>query len=278
MNSVVIARYNESLDWIVGIPHEFEIFLYNKGEAITDPAILARANHIIARPNEGRESETYIHHMVTRVPNDRSYTVFAQGDPFTHSPDFLLLLQNWRQWDKLQPLSWQWREDGNVPPALVLADYEAHLQGRLRVRPERFSLSTWNPLDFFDEGALGTSLDYRAMHGDLPEGTNIASHFLGLCQLPELAAKAQAHALGIFCYGAIFAVQNDLIIKFSKESLERIYPATKAAPVYGYVLERMWLHFFGAEFELTKAPPKIVEQSGLQPAAPLSLVEQHAYA
>ncbi len=33
MNSIVIARYDESLDWVLNIPSDFEIFIYNKGKA-----------------------------------------------------------------------------------------------------------------------------------------------------------------------------------------------------------------------------------------------------
>lgn len=250
MNAIVIARYKEDLDWVVNIPRDFEVFIYNKGERIVDPAILRRAEHVIDRPNVGRESETYIHHMMTRVAENDAFTVFAQGDPFTHSPDFLLLLANWKQWDRLQPLSWQWRSDYDIPPALLLAAYERELQGSLKVRPERFSLCTWNPPGFYDEGAMGTSRDYRMIHGNLPVGTNVAAHFLRLCKLSDLAAKAEAHAFGVFSYGAIFAVRNDLVCKVPLESLQTMYQATMGMPVYGYVLERMWLHFFGAEFEM----------------------------
>ncbi|MBB5573540.1 MULTISPECIES: hypothetical protein [Rhizobium] len=270
MNSIVIARYKESLDWVLNIPDDFEVYIYNKGEPISDPLIIDRADHIIDRQNVGRESETYIHHMLT-VPRDAdSFTVFSQGDPFTHSPDFLPLLENWRQWDSLQPLTWQWQADHNIPPASLLADYERRLGGRLRVRPERFSLSSWGPPDFVDEGALGTSRDYCAFHGNPPEGENVASDFLRKCGLDELADKARAHSFGVFTYGAIFAVRNNLIAKWPRKSLEITYQATLGMPVYGYMLERMWLHFFGAEFDVPVAPKVTLEQP-LPRQAPMEL-------
>jgi hypothetical protein len=259
MNSIVIARYKEDLDWVVNIPSDFEIYIYNKGEPVTDPLIIDRADHIIDRPNVGRESETYIHHMLTKPRDDSSFTVFTQGDPFTHSPDFLPLLQSWRQWDSLQPLSWQWRSDHNIPPAFLLAEYQQRLRGRLRIRPERFSLSSWSAPDFVDEGALGTSRDYCALHGSPPEGENVASDFLRKCELDELADKAAAHSFGVFSYGAIFAVRNDLVAKWPRKSLEIAYQATLGRAVYGYMLERLWLHFFGAEFDTpvaSRVPPE----------------------
>ena len=96
MHSIVLARYNESLDWISEIPDDFCVYVYNKGDRITSPTVLRRANYIIDRPNVGRESETYLFHMLTAPLPDRHYTVYSQGDPFLHSPDLIKLLANWR--------------------------------------------------------------------------------------------------------------------------------------------------------------------------------------
>lgn len=253
MNSIVIARYNESLDWIVNIPPEFEVFIYNKGDKIVAPHLLQKAHHIINRPNTGREAETYLFHMQTSLNATNTFTVFAQGDPFEHSPDFLQILSKWREWDDLQPMTWQWRGDSGVPPKFILDDYAKNHQGHLRIRPERFSLATWAPSGFFDTGAFGTGRDYRKIHGDLPEGINVAAHFLRMCRLNSLADKAEAATFGVFCYGAIFAVRNDLVRSIAPESLKLLYAASNGAATYGYVLERIWLHLFGAEFETTSS-------------------------
>lgn len=255
MHSIVIARYREDLRWIARIPNDFEIFIYNKGEPVTDPAVLAKAHHVIDRPNVGRESETYLHHMLTHRRGDTDFTVFTQGDPFEHSPDFLTLLANWRHWADVQPLTCQWKGDENIPPALVLEEYgRAHGVARASVRPERFSLSNWGPLEFIDVGALRTNVDYRHLHGELPDGTNVASHFLDMCRLHDLANEAAKHSLGVFCYGAVFAVRNHRTLALANRNLEIMIHFAKGAACYGYVLERMWLHFFGAKFELTRLP------------------------
>lgn len=256
MNSIILARYSESLEWITQIPSDFEVIIYNKGEKIDSADVVDRATQIIERPNVGRETETYLHHMMTQVQNDQGFTVYSQGDPFTHSPDFISLLENWRDWNALQPLSWQWRADKNIPPEGLLNDYERGLGGRLRVRPERFSLTTWGPIDFVDPGAQGMGTVYRLVQGGLPEGTNVASHFLRLCRLEELAAKAERHSLGVFSYGAIFAARNDLVAALPHDSFDMMMRiATAGVAAYGYIFERMWLHFFGAEFLLPKNQP-----------------------
>jgi len=254
MHSIVIARYNEDLSWVAQIPEGFEIFIYNKGNPIVDISVLAKAHHIINRPNFGRESETYLYHMLHHRRADDRFTVFTQGDPFEHSPDFFALLANTQDWDDVQPLTCQWKRHENVPPVLVLDTYDAAHQGQLRVRPERFSLYTWGPLEFIDVGALGTGLDYRKVHGDLADATHIAAHFLDLCELYDLAEQAKAHAMGVFAYGAIFGLRNHRALALPSRNLEIMSYLAKGANCYGYVLERLWLHFFGAQFEAPRFP------------------------
>jgi hypothetical protein len=191
------------------------------------------------------------------------HTVFCQGDPFEHSPDFIDILRNAALWSDIQPLSWQWRGSRNIPPAPLLAGYRKSDTGR--VRPEWFSLITWNPIHFYDEGAYKISRIYREAHG-LLEGENIAAHFLALCGLDDLARECSQHLIGKFSYGAVFAVKNDLVREIPKENLALLYHATLSHHIYGYVLERLWLHLFGAHFYLRGDAAKIqLLSSGLLP-------------
>lgn len=252
MNTVVIARYAETLDWVEQIPRQFDVYIYNKGDAINASSIISRAK-IIDRPNVGRESETYLWHMQSALAAE-GHTVFCQGDPFEHSPDFIDILRNASSWSDIQPLSWQWRGLRNIPPAPLLARYRKSDIGR--VRPEWFSLITWNPLHFYDEGAYKISRIYREAHG-LSEGENIAAHFLVLCGLRDLAGECSRHLVGKFSYGAVFAVRNDLVRELPKENLALLYQATLSHQIYGYILERLWLHLFGASFYLRDDPAQM---------------------
>lgn len=83
MHTIILARYSEALEWIVDIPVDFRVIIYNKGQEITSPTVLARADEIVARPNVGRESETYLHHMRTRATDDRFLPCFRRE---TRSP------------------------------------------------------------------------------------------------------------------------------------------------------------------------------------------------
>lgn len=249
MHTIVLARYNEALEWIVDIPQEFRVIIYNKGEEITSPTVLARATEIVVRPNVGRESETYLHHMRTRATDDHYFTVFSQGDPHTHSPDFIDLLKNWRQWDNVQTLTWQWLAERNIPPAVHLDRYRENFPLHLRARPEAFSLYDWVALEFTDVGAWNMGLVYKTLECISPNTSNIAAHSLRKWKLDALADEADRHTAGVFSYGAIFAVRNAYVAKLSDESKDAMYDfSVGGAAANGYILERMWLHIFGTAF------------------------------
>jgi hypothetical protein len=254
MHRIVIARYAESLDWITQVPGTFEILITNKGAPIVSEAVRSRAR-ITDRPNVGREGETYLNHIASaqlepaRDDAAGGYTVFTQGDPFEHSPDFLALLDHTAHWQDVQPLSWRWKIARDIPPTAILErETGAFIRG-LRVRPEQFSLTSWAPLGFDDAGTQWLNATYHRLHG-LPDGSNIAAHFLDLCGLPSLALAAHAHLLGQFAYGAVFAVRTNLLARVPPEALACLCEATCAHSVYGYVLERLWLHLFGVPFLL----------------------------
>ncbi len=253
MHQLVIARYAENLDWLGQVPAAFEVHVYNKGVAITSAAALARASRVVERRNEGRESETYLTHVASLATGDAGtdpsdpFVVFAQGDPFEHSPDFLALLQGWRQWADVQPLSWRWKTGRHIPPDLVLARETGGFIDGLRVRPELFSLQSWTPLGFHDVGTFWLQETYRQVHG-LPDGSNIAAHFLAMCGLPGLAAQANGRLLGRFSYGAVFAARRSRLRAVPAEALALLRRASLGHEVYGYVLERLWLHLFGMPF------------------------------
>jgi len=254
MHNLVIARYSEKLDWVTQIPPPFSVVIANKGAPVENPAILKRAK-IVERPNTGREGETYLWHIAETQAPPGGFTIFAQGDPFEHSPDFLQLLTHTAEWQDIQPLSWRWKIARDIPPAAILQrETAAFIQG-LRIRPELFSLSTWAPPGFDDPGAQWLNSTYRRLH-NLPEGANVAAHFLNLCGLPVLAGQAAQHRLGQFAYGAVFAARTELLHQVPPEALERLRQACCAHSVYGYVLERLWLHLLGQAFLLPIATDK----------------------
>ena len=78
---VVIARYNENLSWIESNFPCDKVTVYNKG---LDNLNLPSNCQVIKLPNIGRESHTYLHHIIENYNNLANRTLFLQGDPFDH--------------------------------------------------------------------------------------------------------------------------------------------------------------------------------------------------
>lgn len=89
--SVVVARYRESVAWLGGLEVDAgSVYLYNKGG-------LSDAGYVnIPLENVGRESHTYLHHIVTCWDSLTDYVVFCQGEPLYHCYFFLLAVNTFR--------------------------------------------------------------------------------------------------------------------------------------------------------------------------------------
>jgi hypothetical protein len=82
-NHVIIAYYNENIDWISNIDTNYnDIYLYNKsGKTLNINPII----NVIELPNIGRESHTYLYHIINNYSNLPNECIFLQGNPFDHS-------------------------------------------------------------------------------------------------------------------------------------------------------------------------------------------------
>jgi len=289
MITYVIARYKEDIGWINDLPADAEVYLYNKGPEI-DMAGITRPIHLKQLKNAGRESATYLHYLLNdHRAGDSEFIVFTQGEPFEHAPDFLELVKVPGKWRDIQPLSLLWLADKKVPPLPVLEGERSDWIGSLAVRAEHFSLKTWAPVAFFDEGAWGIGNTYRHKHM-LPNGTNIAAHFFEFCGFDAIAQRALNADIGVFSYGAIFAVRGSLVGKLvaeSKQQLAAMELLSRADLNYGYVFERLWLHLFGEPFVAfdavkrpeTSARPAVVDREVVPPSrASVAELRQRAFA
>jgi hypothetical protein len=64
---IVIAKFNEDMDWVKQLRYNYKI--YDKSKDI---------------PNVGREAETYLRYIIENYNNLPNYVVFLQGRPFDH--------------------------------------------------------------------------------------------------------------------------------------------------------------------------------------------------
>ena len=81
---IVIARYNEPIDWLPNIVRNLpgcKVTIYNKG-----PDDLGVSDYtIIKLPNVGRESHSYLTHIINNYQTmDDDVVVFLQAVPFDH--------------------------------------------------------------------------------------------------------------------------------------------------------------------------------------------------
>lgn len=78
---VIIAKYKEDISWLEEMDKS-HIYLYDKGYTENNP--ITGFAHYEQRPNVGRESETYLYHIIKNYDNLPEYLIFIQGDPFPH--------------------------------------------------------------------------------------------------------------------------------------------------------------------------------------------------
>ena len=74
VNSLIISRFNENLDWLKAYQN-FNIVIYNKGEPILSKSF----SNIINIDNVGRESHTWLYHIVKNYSRLDDVNIFLQG-------------------------------------------------------------------------------------------------------------------------------------------------------------------------------------------------------
>ena len=91
---LVVARYQEDLQWLRRVPRRVRVWVYNKGPEIEVPRPQAERASLA---NVGREAHTYLHHITARYDAWADLTVFVQGKPFDHVPDLHRVLRGWAE-------------------------------------------------------------------------------------------------------------------------------------------------------------------------------------
>lgn len=187
---LVVARYREDLRWLRRVPRSVRITVYNKGVEI-DPGlagILSEGHEISFHrlENEGREAHSYLTHLVRKYAEIAPVTVFCQGHPFDHAPDFH---------DRMRGMA----EGGERPPPFLwygfLEETDDRHGRRLFVpwskNPERKELETGR---LYEELFGGASPDFFHFRGGAQFAvTREAVHRRG----PEFYQRALDLSVGI---------------------------------------------------------------------------------
>jgi hypothetical protein len=86
---MVIARYNENLDWVFYMPSEINYQIYNNGDYLEmdNDKLPFLSLHQGVR-NSGREGATYLSYLIDHYDSIPDIVIFTQAKPQDHSPNF----------------------------------------------------------------------------------------------------------------------------------------------------------------------------------------------
>ena len=229
---VVVARYQEDISWLSGLPVHHCVHIYNKGSPIPGTPLLCAPPHpmestrpsrvIIELPNVGREAHTYLSHVIrtfdTMTPN--GVTVFCQGNISDHVSD----------------------RDSDVDAVTAMAE-EALRCGysTSRFRSHKNDVD-WRhqPSELFRiaEWPAGTALSPN------PDNQSFGAWFRQHIRptLPSLDDLRWA-------VGAVFAIRNDRILSRQKQFYVDLLNSMGMTrnPETAHFLERSWWYVFACD-------------------------------
>ena len=241
---IVVARYNENLDWLKLLSEKVKITIYNKGNNDIDFPF-------IALPNIGRESHTYLYHIITNYNNLADRTIFCQGDSIFHSPDFIKLIKHRKYFEHIQPLAAYYSNydkdcnEGIPPPIMLTQTKNLWIKNKYRVYVEYINnnYQTKYPYFYYNRGI---ELFLRSTQKFFNFNHN---NFLDFeCKLLNLKNNITQGELIPFCIAGLFSVEKFIIlthsVDFYKNILNIIIRDSKRNYDHGYHLERLWLVIF----------------------------------
>ena len=112
--SLIIARYDEDIEWVKKY-NDFKITIYNKGNKLEDEPFYK----IINLENKGRESHSWLYHIVNNYYQLDEINVFLQGKiddldcmAFSNPNDYLEKINKYgfaaSRYGLLGPFHWDW--------------------------------------------------------------------------------------------------------------------------------------------------------------------------
>jgi len=84
-HSIVVAKYKENVDWLGKYIDNYPIYLYDKSGETQNYNNSINVEYI---KNVGRESHTYLHHIIKNYDNLSDYVIFTQAKHNDHIKKF----------------------------------------------------------------------------------------------------------------------------------------------------------------------------------------------
>ena len=218
--SLIVSRFNENISWLNEIKG-FKIIIYNKGKKLSNKNF----NKIINLSNVGRESHTWLYHIVENYKNLDDVNIFLQGriddlgcmaykDPNDYLEGINKTGFSTSRYGLLGPLHWGW----NVG-----------LEKNKKYKQE------------WDSGMISRSkIGFRNFAKEL---------------FPEIPLFVPTS------YGGCFAVTKKSIKKYDKNfylNLLTILSKNKN-PIEGHYMERLWCYMFTKNMCFKKAILDVIQ-------------------
>ncbi|KIX04639.1 uncharacterized protein Z518_05509 [Rhinocladiella mackenziei CBS 650.93] len=240
---LVIAHYNESLAWLSSCSRLATI--YSKGDrpqTSQDNSPVYR--EVKALPNWGRESHTYLHHIVHNYDNLAEVTLFLQGnihDENNGTPSHTDLT--------LDEIVGMAKRLTDLPPMLVVGEDQLQYQPQGGVLPlgKVNTFSDWDAVVYKDEWVERRG---RGLIRSKYTPKQFWNYIFNGATREQDASWAEPPTEVRWTQGALFAVTRQTIQRRPKEVYQRMYEyfdgLMERNPEEGHYMERFWLSIFGS--------------------------------
>ena len=215
-HQLVVARYDESIDWIPK-----DAIVYNKGQPITHSRF-----KVIDVCNEGRESETYLRHIIENYDTLAEYTIFTQANPFEHNPLFVQdvhankgeIFRSFGKW-------WQ----PGIPPERIIQE---NIRPNIHIGNRDFVCT--HPEVWEDDGWVRIVRRVKMRH-------RIEYILPWVCERLHLEEPATGVPISM-C--GMFGAHKKRIHMYPKRFYENMRLFLLEHPDHGYIIERFWAILF----------------------------------
>tara|TARA_Y100000389_G_C17471116_1_gene531038 strand:- start:3750 stop:4655 length:906 start_codon:yes stop_codon:yes gene_type:complete len=216
---LVVSRFDESTNWV---PRN--AILYNKGERMVNSSL----KEIIPLKNEGREGETYLHHIIQNYDNLCEYTIFTQADPFKHNPTFVQdLFDNMDKGEVFRSFGKWWQKE--YPPDNII---EGGIRPNIHIGNRDFVCI--HPTFWEDDGWVRIVRRIKMRN-------HIDYIIPWVCRRLDLVEPTTGVPISM-C--GMFGVHRSKIQMYSKSFYEKMRDFLLEHPDHGYVIERFWATLF----------------------------------
>jgi hypothetical protein len=261
---VVLAHHDEDLSWLQRLPEHVHISIYTKGAQVdlNNPFVSkASIQHV---PNVGRETHTYLHHIVQNYERLADWTVFSQaGEPsfgykghrsggghLMAGDDFAKYLVPHSSGARFVYTSVVHLPSTNhLLRAAYCIDDEMLEGGAAKTCPTQASY--WTP--WWDIGDV--MKNYIASKVESQHGEQIMDFYHKYIN----PAHTGDEVIAFFPQGARFAVSRETIHRRPKVDYELLLATVSkdVDPYAGYFMEWLWSELFLGHQEPCVAPPKV---------------------